>query len=222
MLPGIVQVADDGLLGFDTDGIVTSAKARDFFARGFRYCIRYVSRVAKQGPVDFSAGEALDLLDAGFALMPVQHVRDIGWAPSLELGASDGVHAAYHAFVIGFPPGVCIWCDLEGVLEGTPALQVINYCNAWYDAVIAAGYVPGLYVGADAILDGEALRFRLKFAHYWKSLSNVPEVVGRGYQMVQGEEQKVNDISIESDRTQADLLGDRVFWLAPPPNIDLS
>jgi hypothetical protein len=35
MLPGTVQAADDGRSGFDTDGIVTSAKARDFFAEDF-------------------------------------------------------------------------------------------------------------------------------------------------------------------------------------------
>jgi hypothetical protein len=110
--------------------------------------------------------------------MPVQHVREPGWLPSLELGASDGVHAAYHAFVIGFPAGVNVWCDLEGVSEGTSDQQVIDYCDAWYDAVAAAGYIPGLYVGSDAILDGQALRFRLKFTHYWRSLSDVPEIVG--------------------------------------------
>src|SRR5215831_19777119 len=211
LLPGIVQAANAGLLGLDTDGIVTPAKAADFFARGLRYCIRYVSRVAKQGPDDLSAAEALDILNSGLALMPVQHVRDSGWIPSAELGASDGVHAAYHAFVIGFPRGVNVWCDLEGVSQDSPAQQVVNYCNAWYDAVVAAGYVPGLYVGADAILDGQALRFRLKFAHYWKSLSNVPEIVGRGYQMVQSAEQIVDDISLDQDRTQVDSLGDRVL-----------
>jgi len=219
LLPGIAQAAGDGLLGFDTDGIVTAAKAADFFLRGFRYCVRYVSRVAKQGPDDLSSAEALDILNSGLALMPVQHVRNSGWIPSAELGAADGVHAAYHAFVIGFPPAVNVWCDLEGVSQDTPAELVISYCNSWYDAVVVAGYVPGLYVGADAILNGEDLRFRLKFANYWKSLSDVPEIIGRGYQMVQGAEQTVNGISIEEDRTQVDSLGDRVLWLAPSPGV---
>jgi hypothetical protein len=222
LLPGTVQAAGDGLLGFDTDGIVTAAKAADFFVRGFRYCIRYVSRVAKQGPDDLSSAEALDILNSGLALMPVQHVRDSGWIPSAQLGGSDGVHAVYHAFIIGFPPGVNVWCDLEGVSQDTPAQLVISYCNSWYDAVAAAGYVPGLYVGADAILDGRALRFRLKFTHYWKSLSNVPEIVGRGYQMLQSAEQTVDGISIDQDRTQIDLLGDKVLWLAPSLSVVVS
>jgi hypothetical protein len=127
----------------------------------------------------------------------------------------DGVLAAYHAFVIGFPQGVNVWCDREGVSGNASHQQVIDYCNSWYDAVASAGDVPGLYVGADGVLDGHDLRFRLKFAHYWKSLSDVPEVEGRGYQMVQGDEQIVNGVSIDQDLTQIDLLGDTVFWLAP-------
>jgi hypothetical protein len=97
--------------------------------------------VAQQNANDLSAAEALDLLNAGLALMPVQHVRGAGWIPTAALGASDGVHAAYHAFVIGFAPGVNVWCDLEGVQPGASAQHVIDYCNSWYDAVNAAGYV---------------------------------------------------------------------------------
>jgi hypothetical protein len=168
---GTVRAGDEGVLGFDTDGVVNEAKPADFFASGFRFCVRYVSRVATQGPADLSTSETIDLLNAGLALMPVQHVRAQAWLPSPELGASDGVHAAYHAFVIGFPTGVNVWCDLEGVSIDATAQQVIGYCNSWYDAVAAAGYVPGLYLGADSILDGQALEFRLKFPQYWKSLS---------------------------------------------------
>jgi hypothetical protein len=214
-LPGTVQTADDGILGFDTNRIVTGAMAADFFAEGFRFCVRYVSRTAKQGPDDLSTSEAINLLSAGLAPMPVQHVRADGWLPSPELGALDGVHAAYHAFVVGFPTGVNLWCDLEGVSVDATAQQVIGYSNAWYDAVSTAGYVPGLYVGAGTNLDGHDLRFRLKFLHYWKSLSDVPEIAGRGYQMVQSHEQVVNGISIDKDRCQTDLLGGKVLLLSP-------
>ena len=84
------------------------------------------------------------------------------------------------------------------------------------EAIGAAGYVPGIYVGADCILNGQALRFRLKFAHYWKSLSDVPDIPGRGYQMIQSAGQPVADVDTDLDRTQTDLLGDKVVWLAPP------
>ena len=162
-----------------------------------------------------TVSEALGILQSGLALAPVQHVRFEGWVPTAELGAADGGFAASHASQLGFPQGINVWCDLEGVAAGTAASQVIDYCNSWFDAVAAAGYVPGLYVGANAILDGQTLHEALKFSHYWKSLSNVPEVAVRGYQMIQSNEHSANGIGIDDDRTQNDLLGDSVLWLAP-------
>jgi len=214
-LTGIVQAANDGLLGVDIDGIVTATDAADLFASGFRFCARYISRAGEPGNGDLSKTEAAIILDAGLALMSVQHVAPSGWIPTLELGASNGVYAAYNSFVIGFPPGVNVWCDLEGISQSTPAQQVIDYCNSWYDAVDAAGFVPGLYVGANAILDGQALRSSLKFSHYWKSLSDVPDIVGRGYQLVQSPGQSLNGLGFDENRTQSDLLGSRVLLLAP-------
>ena len=214
-LPGTIAGAAEGLLGFDTDTIVTPALATTFFNQGYRFCIRYLSRVAAQGYSDLTPQEAQGILAAGLALAPVQHPRDPGWAPTADLGASDGVAAAYHAFVLGFPAGINVWCDLEGVADGTAAAQVVAYGNSWYDAVAAAGYLPGLYVGADAILDGQGL-YDLKFSHYWKSLSDVPQVAVRGYQMIQSNEHTVNGISIDDDRTQNDASGGAVVWLAAP------
>jgi hypothetical protein len=215
LLPGKVAAASPGLLGFDTAEVVTAANAADFFSQGFRFCARYVSRVAQQGPSDLTASEALGILGAGLALLPVQHVRPEGWAPTPDLGASDGVHAAYHAFTLGFPAGVNVWCDLEGVISGTAPQPVIDYCNSWYSAVAAAGYLPGLYVGANAILSGQELYQSLRFSHYWKSLSTVPDVAVRSYQMIQSNEHTLNGIDIDENRTQNDLRGGTVVWLSP-------
>ena len=132
-------------VGFDTDGIVTVAKAAEFFAAGFRFCVRYVSRIARQAHDDLSASEAIDLLNAGLALMPVQHVRAQGWVPSPELGSLDGVHAAYHAFVIGFPTGVNVWCDLEGVspatLQSRSSVTVMPGTMLWMLRVTCPAYM---------------------------------------------------------------------------------
>ena len=212
-LPGTVQPAAAGLSGFDSNTIVTASTAAEFAAQGYAFCVRYFSRVAQQGSNDLSAAEAQDILNAGLGLMTVQHVRAEGWVPTQELGASDGAAAANHVSQIGFPAGVNVWCDLEGVATATPAQQVIDFCNAWYDAVAAAGYVPGIYVGANCILTGQQLRSDLKFAHYWKSLSNVPEIPGRGYQMIQSNEHTVNGIGIDQDVTQTDQLGGTVLML---------
>lgn len=216
-LPGTVVSAPSGVLGFDTDGIVTAEAAAMFAADGYSFCIRYVSRAEALGASDLTALEALDILQAGLALSAVQHPRLQGWTPSRELGSRDGSRAAQHVIDIGFPPGVNIWCDLEGVAPATPPEIVIDHCNAWFDAVSASGYVPGIYVGSDAILDADALHARLKFIHYWKSLSNVPDIAVRGYQMVQKDEHTAHRISIDNNVTQSDRLGGAVIWLAPPP-----
>ena len=56
---------------------------------------------------------------------------------------------------IGFPEGINVWLDLEGAKTSTPHETMIAYCNAWFAEVEGAGFVPGVYVGARAILPGE-------------------------------------------------------------------
>ncbi len=154
-LPGTVVSAPSGVLGFDTDGVVTSEAAAAFVSDGYGFCIRYLSRAEAQGASDLTTSEALNILSAGLALSAGQHPRLPGWMPSRQLGSQDGSRAAQHAIEIGFPHGLNIWCDLEGVEPSTLPEIVIDYCNAWFDAVSLAGYIPGVYVGVDAILDGD-------------------------------------------------------------------
>ena len=105
--------------------------AADFRAAGYEFCLRYVGRT-QMASYDLTAQEANDILDAGLALMPVQHVLDPGWQPTQALGAEYGANAAAFAQAIGFPPGVNVWCDLESVAESAAASDVAAYCNAWY------------------------------------------------------------------------------------------
>jgi hypothetical protein len=214
MLPGIVQSASSGgSLGYDTDEVVTAAVAGLFVQQGYAFCLRYLSIGTPQDQGDLSTAEAQDILNAGLALMPVQHVLEAGWAPTLARGQSYGANAAANAQEVGFPAGVCVWCDLEGVAQGTPAQDVVDYCTAWYQAVAAAGYVAGLYVGSGCILNGEQL-YALPFANYWQSASETPNLSGRGYQMQQRfVPQRVNGIGIDANQTHVDSEGGRAMWL---------
>lgn len=214
-LNGKVIPAPPGLKGFDTNTIVTAEVAQQFKAQGYSFCARYLSRGTSQGSNDLSSAEAATILTAGLALIAVQHVAAAGWVPSASLGTTNGTNAANNAISVGLPIGMNIWCDLEGVDTGTASSVVIDYCQAWYKAVAAAGYVPGLYVGANCVLTGQKLYSNLSYQHYWKSMSNVPMVATRGYQLVQGAETTVNGIGIDSDTTQNDNLGGTVIWLAP-------
>ena len=215
-LSGSVQAAAPGLRGFDANSVISQTVAEKFYQQAYRFCVRYLSHSDTQASHDLSMAEAKDILAGGLALMAVQHVRMPGWSPTSVLGRADGIYAAYHATEVGLPAGVNIWCDLEGVKEGTSAQNVIDYCKAWHDAVANAHYVPGLYVGANSILSGSQLYHNLPFQHYWRSLSRVPEVESRGYQLVQSlHSEPVNGIGIDDDVTQDDNKGGQVLWLAP-------
>jgi hypothetical protein len=211
-LPGTVLSASPAILGFDADTTVTPALAQQFAAEGYEFCLRYLSR-SQQKPTDLSAQEATDILNAGLALMAVQHANVLGWPPSQALGQQDGQAAATNAGNIGIPPGVCVWCDLEGVSTDAVGQDVIDYCEAWFAAVNVAGYVPGLYVGAYSLLTGRQL-YDLSFQHYWRSQSQVPNIPGRGYQLLQLYPQiTVNGIEIDVNVTQNDYEGGVAQWL---------
>lgn len=198
--------------GFDSDTALTAARARQFYSGGFKFSLRYLS-LGKQSQSDLSTQEASDILNCGLALMPVQHVRKPGWSPNADLGHQDGQNAASNALDIGFPAGVNVWCDVEGVSKTASPQNVIDYCRAWHDSVSAADFAPGLYVGARAGLSGEQL-IGLPFQHYWKSQSTVPEIPGRGYQLIQlFPSIAANGIAIDLNVTQNDLKGGQAQWL---------
>jgi hypothetical protein len=211
-LPGTIQPASPGLTGFDADTAISADTAAAFADNGFAFCARYLSRGEGQAQGDLSKAEAIGILNAGLALIAVQHVPGLGWHPNGGLGTTYGNNAAGNAASIGLPAGMNIWCDLEGIAPETPAQNVIDYCQAWYNAVSNAGYIPGLYVGANCILNGTQL-YDLSFQHYWQSLSNVPLIPNRGYQLVQHGTTEKFGISIDTDTTENDEEGGAVIWL---------
>lgn len=206
-LSGNVSGLEPNTQGFDTNTVLTALTAKEFYESGYRYCTRYVGRT-QMASNDLSSTEANAILDAGLGLMVVQHVSAWNWTPTSKLGIEYGTNAAAFAKEIGIPPGVNLWCDLEGVATDCPSDMVIDYCNYWYNAVNNAGYTPGLYVGAQCILNGTQLYEALSFKHYWKSGSTVPDVKTRGYQLIQHNlDVTVNGVQIDQDTSQNDHLG---------------
>lgn len=210
-LPSEIDDAASSVPGFDCDAVLSANLARQFFSQGYRFCLRYVARA--QASLNLSAQEATDILNAGLALMAVQHVRAPGWSPNQALGQQDGQEAAVMVQGIGFPLGVSVWCDLEEVNAAAQAQDVMAYCRTWHQAVRAAGYSPGLYVGAGALLSGQQL-FDLPFQHYWRSASRVPDIPNRGYQLVQlSPTIQLNGILVDVDVAVPDVQGDFARWL---------
>jgi hypothetical protein len=226
-LAGTVAAAAPGAQGFDADTVIVPATANALVASGFRFAVRYLSRTEPQNPSDLCGDEAQAILDAGLALMAVQHCPLPGWAPTAALGQTYGQAAARNAASIGLPAGLGLWLDLEGVAGWATAADTIAYCNAWAGAAEDLGFLPGLYVGANQPLSGDELYWRLRVKHYWKSASSVPEVPYRGYQMVQAlAPSPVDGIAIDRDLILADNFGGLPMWLtaaefiAPSPAED--
>jgi hypothetical protein len=71
-----------------------------------------------------------------------------------------------------------------------------------------------LYVGANAILSGQEL-YELPFEHYWRSLSTVPDIPVRGYQMFQSNEHTECGIAIDIDSVGFDNKGTTIFLVSP-------
>jgi Domain of unknown function (DUF1906) len=220
-LAGIVSPAPPGLVGFDFDSKINSAQAKQFARRGFRFCIRYISRDdqsrahnQQQGTPDLSIDEAQGILDSGMALMAVQHVANPGWHPTPALGTTYGGNAAVYAAEAGLPSGVNVWLDLEGIAEGTSHDNIIGYCNNWFAALSNGGYEPGIYIGFDVFLSPDELFFNLTTKHYWRAPGNIPEISHRGYQLIQHIDNPGPN-EFDRDVTLNDAFGGAVMWLSP-------
>jgi hypothetical protein len=183
-----IGVMPAGTKGWDCNFPVDAGLARSFYAKGYRFAVRYVGRVQRKSH-DASSLELARLRRAGIAVMLVQHVKSAeSWDPEgAALGRLYGQNAASFAEDCGYQYGATLWCDLEGVALGTPPSTVIAYCNAWYDAAYNLGYEPGLYVGWRAGLNAHDLYYRLRFKRYWSAFNlnrdQYPAV--RGVQMRQ-------------------------------------
>ena len=222
ILPGNVISAPDGVRGLDTTERINSTIAAALWDHGYRFCVRYVRRDQPHASA-LNPAEANTLLRSGLGIMLVQYVEsDSAWSPSAGKGTTNGSVAASEAEKLGIPSGVTIWCDLEGVMVGTPRQSVVDYCNRWYKAVKGAGYVPGLYVGYHAGLTATQLYKQLRFAHYWGAYNlnadQFPAV--RGVQMKQSKHQPADAVpgvklDFQVDRISADKLGGRPTLLAP-------
>jgi len=210
MLGGTPANATPYFMGFDIDTPVSAKLAGQLHAEGYRFCIRYVSLGGQESSSDLTTAEAKAILGAGLALMAVQHVNSNGWMPTESLGTLHGKDAAHNADLIGFPRGVNLWMDLEGVNASASVSDVSAYAGAWRKVVLSSGFQPGIYVGAHTNLTWPMLLTDLDYEHYWRSLSTVPDVAMRGYQMVQWAGR-----GYDNNRTQDDDFGGQVRWLAP-------
>lgn len=104
------------------------------------------------------------LLDAGLGYVPVT------FAGEYEDGPNDEVSQLK---ALGIPPGTTVFLDLEGMkaFKSDPGMLIAKI-NDWATAILAAGYVPSLYVGVPQPLSSEEL-YALKVQRYWRGQGSV-------------------------------------------------
>lgn len=211
----IVEAATHGAHGFDANVTISKASAKKFKEAGFVFAVRYLTRLSNPARNDLTKEEVQTILDAGLALMAVQHVAREGWNPSKSLGKTYGGNAAAHARNIGLPEGTTVWLDLEGVDNSVASDTVVEYCNEWHRAVEDGGYRPGIYVGANCGLSGDQLYFQLRMKYYWESGSRVPDIPIRGYCMRQriiaGD--RIGNVRIDRNVVFKDSFGMTPYWV---------
>jgi Domain of unknown function (DUF1906) len=213
-----IAVTAHACYGFDTDTKLTAKsaaalRAATYEGQAIEFAIRYVS-IGQESDDDITAEEVDIILGANLALLLVQHVRNPGWVPSTAQGKIDGTQAAKNAAAVGYAKGCHLIVDLEGVLPGTSAAVVVQYVNAWADAVIATGYQAMVYVGYDTMLTPEQLYEDLPNVHaYWSDFGD-REVAIRGFMMKQlTDTVDLEGVGIDPDKIMADNKGALPVWM---------
>ncbi|MDB5710426.1 MAG: hypothetical protein JWL96_2496 [Sphingomonas bacterium] len=218
-LVGKVEKSPSGSRGFDCNTPLTTSTAKAFRDAGFAFAVRYVPRTSVTDPQNaqgnITRGEAEIILNAGLALMIVQHVPASPWDPTGQLGMNYGNYAVLNCTAIGLPYGVNVFLDLEGVRAGTNAENVLDYAGTWAQAVADGGYVPGIYIGASCGLSASQI-VTLPFKQFWRSgSSSTPKIGAPGYSMQQtiSSSLVLSGVAYDSDVITTDQSGGTPYWL---------
>lgn len=219
-LTGKVEKSPSGSKGFDCNTPLTASTAAAFRNAGFVFALRYVPRNVDTNPAspagNITRAEAQTILDAGLALMIVQHVASSPWDPTGALGQQYGSFAVRNCQAIGLPFGVNVFLDLEGVRAGTNPQNVLDYAGTWGDVVADAGYTPGIYIGASCGINSAQIVSLTNFKQFWRSgSSSTPQIGAPGYCMQQTISSKLvlSGVAYDSDVIATDQNGGTPYWL---------
>jgi hypothetical protein len=162
------------------------------------------------------------ILDAGLGYMPVTK------AGEYMDGAADEI-AQLKA--LGIPPGTTVWLDLEGKFawdmgktqEGMTKLMGLMI--SWARDIAAAGWMPGLYVGAPQPCSSKQL-YAMPFVRYWWGLGKPTDITGAlvypdcGWCMIQQWHGQTNGmmwrnsgVFVDTNGVQKDHKGRLPMWV---------
>jgi hypothetical protein len=204
----IIRPATDGSKGVDTTLKFTPQRAAAIKFGGYSFIMRYIEAL--------TVAERDAILGAGLGLGAVGFSRRPGWMPSADLGLQDAQHHIEHATSAGLMRGMTLYCDMEGPSASASAGDCIGFVNAWARAVIAAGYLAGLYVGYGLPLTADQLYRSLLVTQYWSDGGN-RKVAVRGCSMHQhAPSVYISGLLVDTNQVTTDALGDTpvLMWAA--------
>jgi Domain of unknown function (DUF1906) len=189
-----------GARGTDSVTIITAATAAKFKTSGLDFCLQYLGTV--------TAAEVLAITAAGLAFMPVTYADQF-----------DGLETVSELKALGLSEGCTVWLDLESIGTDIAIPTLKQQINQWATDVIAAGFQPGLYVGANSQLTSLEL-YQLSVVRYWHSESRILDRNGQpaepacGYCAFQLYPTQIwEGVSVDLDFIQQDYLGRLPFWV---------
>lgn len=207
----VVQPATPNSRGVDTVARITHGQAKALYAAGYRFAVRYLGHITPAEVIDITSAKMALLFVAGYSRRP-------GWVPSAEKGVLDGTLAIDHLGELN-GIGTSVYVDFEGPGEPLGIKQekvdCLLYGNAAAHAIQHGGSPAAVYVGWGLPFTPIELYWAFAFTGYWKSLSQVPDVAIRGYQMVQHNpaNQLVCGVTVDINTIQADHKGNVPQWL---------
>jgi hypothetical protein len=210
MAYAIAQVPQGKLV--DTNRKVNGAIVAQLAADGYAGMARYVPLPSNPAQGDIDAAELGVILGGGLGLLLIQHVRFEGWDPAQCSGSADAARAIQSAQAAGYLPGAHIFVDLEGPAAQATAGSMIAFANDWADAIVAAGYLAGCYVGFGLPLSPDQLYSELyQINSYWSD-AGPRKVAVRGFAIKQGQGFKIEGVPFDHDVVTPDQKGQTPLW----------
>ena len=160
-----------GLLGFDSLNVETPAQIACLSAAGYSFDL--VNTNGTNWADEYNAAAA-----AGMDVVLFQGYDPTTW-PDNTQGTTRGAIAGQKAGDVGYPKGSQIFLNLENNTNSTAA-TAIQWVTNWANAIRAAGYTPGVYVGAPQVLS-QAQVNALPVSVFWRSASSSAPQAGAGF-----------------------------------------
>jgi hypothetical protein len=155
--PTVGAAQNENYLGFDRN-IYPGDAALPILRKSFAFASFWISAPPGETSNTWIGKRAL-LREQGFGFVVLYRGREERElkiaADAVTKGQSDARDGATNAQREGFSPGTIVFLDIEEGGRLSPAYHA--YLRAWADALIAAGYRPGVYCSAMAVHEGKGV-----------------------------------------------------------------